>query len=119
MNFRFFDDLVGSASGASQEYRFRERKHSLKNYWTKTIESFLDNLHTILKISKIFQKIFSKIYEKLKTNLRNLKIVLLIFKFFSDNVERFLKITNVNVFWKKFVKIWTNCKYFIKDLNIC
>ena len=30
MNFRFFDDLVGSARGASQEFRFREGKHSAK-----------------------------------------------------------------------------------------
>ena len=26
MNFRFFDDLVGSAPGVSQEFRFREGK---------------------------------------------------------------------------------------------
>ena len=60
MNFRFFDDLVDSAPGASQEFRFREGKHSaktIKNYSAKTIEKFLENLHKILKISKIFSKI--------------------------------------------------------------
>ena len=31
MNFRFFDDLVGSAPGAPQEFRFREEKHSAKH----------------------------------------------------------------------------------------
>ena len=30
MKFRFFDDLVGSAPGASQEIWFREGKHSAK-----------------------------------------------------------------------------------------
>ena len=30
MNFRFFDDLVGLAPEASQEFRFREGKHSAK-----------------------------------------------------------------------------------------
>ena len=58
MNFRIFDDLVGSAPGASQEFRFREGKHSAKNYSAKTIEIFLENLHKILKIS---QKFFWKI----------------------------------------------------------
>ena len=58
MNFRIFDDLVGSAPGASQEFRFREGKHSAKNYLAKTIEIFLENLHKILKIS---QKFFWKI----------------------------------------------------------
>ena len=57
MNFRFFDDLVGSAPGASREFRFREGKHSAKNYSAKTIEKILENLH---KISKIFQKILVK-----------------------------------------------------------
>ena len=28
MNFRFFDDVVGSALGVSQKFRFQERKHS-------------------------------------------------------------------------------------------
>ena len=51
MNLRFFDDLVGSAPGASQKFRFRERKHSAKNYSAKTIEKILKNLHKILKIS--------------------------------------------------------------------
>ena len=41
MNFRFFDDLVGSAPGASQKFRFRKGKHSAKNYSVKTIENFL------------------------------------------------------------------------------
>ena len=40
MNFRFFDDLVGSALGAYQEFRFMEGKHSAKNYSAKTIENF-------------------------------------------------------------------------------
>ena len=60
MNFKIFDDLVGSAPGGSQEFRIREGKHPAKNYSTKTIENFLKNLHKILKISKIF-KSFSKI----------------------------------------------------------
>ena len=59
MNFRFVDDLVGSAPGvsASQEFRCREGKHSEKNYSAKTIENVLENLHKILKFSKIFSKI--------------------------------------------------------------
>ena len=61
MNFRFFDDLVGLAPGASQEFRFREGKNSAKNYSAKAIENFLENLHKILKISKIFQNLFSEI----------------------------------------------------------
>ena len=56
MNFRFYDDLVGSVAGASQEFRSREGKHSANNYSAKTIEISLENLHKILKISKIFQK---------------------------------------------------------------
>ena len=60
MNFRFFDDLVGSAPGASQKFRFREGKHLAKNYSAKTIEKFLENLHTILKISKNFQNFIVK-----------------------------------------------------------
>ena len=55
MNFRFFDDLVGSAPGASQEFRFRKGKHSAKHYSAKTIEKNLENLHKILKIAKIFE----------------------------------------------------------------
>ena len=57
MNFKFCDDLVGSAPGASQEFRFREGKHSAKNYSAKAIERFLKNLHEILKIFKMFCKI--------------------------------------------------------------
>ena len=45
MNFRFFDDLVGSAPGMSQEFWFRDRKHLAKNYSAKTTENFLENLH--------------------------------------------------------------------------
>ena len=45
MNFRFFDDLVGSAPGAFQEFRLREGKHSAKHYSAKIIENFLENLH--------------------------------------------------------------------------
>ena len=55
MNFRFFDDLVGSVPEASQEFRFREGIHSAKYYSAKTIEKFLENLHKILKISKKFK----------------------------------------------------------------
>ena len=40
MNFRFVDDLVGSAPEASQEFRSREGKHSTKHYSAKTIEIF-------------------------------------------------------------------------------
>ena len=60
LNFSFFDYLVGSAPGASQEFRFREGTHSAKNYSAKTIEIFLENLHKILKISKVFQKFLVK-----------------------------------------------------------
>ena len=72
MNFRFFDDLVGSAPGESQKFRFREGKHSAKHYSANTIEILLENLTKILR-----------------KNLRNLENFLLIFKFFSDNVEHF------------------------------
>ena len=41
MNFIFFDDLVGSAPGASQEFRFRENIQQ-KNYSAKIIEKFLE-----------------------------------------------------------------------------
>ena len=54
MNFRFFDDLVGSAPGAPQEFRFREGKHSAKNTQQRLSKIFLKNLHKILKISKIY-----------------------------------------------------------------
>ena len=40
MNFRFFDDLVGSAPGASQEFRFREGKYFSKKLLSKAIEKF-------------------------------------------------------------------------------
>ena len=37
MNFRFFDDLMGSAPGASQEFWFKEKTFSnkllSKDYW--------------------------------------------------------------------------------------
>ena len=55
MNFRFFNDLVGSAPKASQEFRFRKGKHSAKNYSAKIIEKIFKNLHKILKISKNFK----------------------------------------------------------------
>ena len=42
-----FNDLVGSALGASQEFRFRKVKHSAKNYSAKTVEKVLENLHKI------------------------------------------------------------------------
>ena len=35
MNFRFFDDLMDSTPGASQELRFREEKHSAKKLLSK------------------------------------------------------------------------------------
>ena len=77
MNFRFFDDLVGSAPGASQE-----GKHLAKIYSAKTIEIFLENLHKILKISKNFQIYLVKLKKKFEN-------VLLIFKLFSENLEHF------------------------------
>ena len=61
MNFRYFDDLVGSAPGGSQEFRFRAGNIQQNNYSAKTIEKLLENLHKILKLSKKFQKVFSKI----------------------------------------------------------
>ena len=60
MNFRFFDDLVGSAPGASQEFRFREGKHSAKKLLSKDYWKFLENVHKILKVSKIFQNFVIK-----------------------------------------------------------
>ena len=54
MNFRIYDDLVGLAPGASQEFRFREGKHSAKTYSAKIIVNFLENLHKILKNFKRF-----------------------------------------------------------------
>ena len=41
MNLRFFDDLICSAPKVSQEFRFKEGKHSAKHYSAKTIEFFL------------------------------------------------------------------------------
>ena len=55
MNLRFFDDLVGSAPGASQEFRFREGKHSAKNYTAKTIENVLENQIKFFKFPKQFK----------------------------------------------------------------
>ena len=52
-----FNDLVGSALGASQEFRFRKVKHSAKNYSAKTVEKF-----------------FWKIYIKFDIFPKNLKI---------------------------------------------
>ena len=40
MNFRFFNDLIVQAPGASQEFQFWEGKHSAKNYSAQTIENF-------------------------------------------------------------------------------
>ena len=63
MNFRFFEDLVGSAPEAAQEFRFREIKHSAKNYsitQQRLLKIVLENLHKILKISKKFQNISVK-----------------------------------------------------------
>ena len=40
MNFRFFNDLGGSAPEASHKFPFREVKHSAKIYSAKTIENF-------------------------------------------------------------------------------
>ena len=45
MNFRFFDDLVNSTPGGTQEFGFRKRKHYANNYSAKTIENFPENLH--------------------------------------------------------------------------
>ena len=45
---------MGSARGASQNFRCREGKHSEKNYLAKIIENFLENLQ---KNSKNFSKI--------------------------------------------------------------
>ena len=74
---------MGSAPGASQEFRFREGKLS-----AKTIEIFLENLHKILKISKIFQKSLVK-FKQIKKKFEKLEKFLLICKFFSDNVKHF------------------------------
>ena len=42
MNFRFFDDLVGSAPGASQEFLSGKENIQQKNYSAKTIEKFFE-----------------------------------------------------------------------------
>ena len=60
---------MGSAPGASQEFRFREGKHSAKNNSAMIIEKILKNLHEILKIFKIFQKFLVKF----KKNFKNFK----------------------------------------------
>ena len=61
MNFRFFDDLVGSAPEASQEFRFREGKHLAKTYSAKTFKKYFGkftlNFKNFQNISKIFNKI--------------------------------------------------------------
>ena len=46
MNFRFFDDLVGSAPGAAQEFG-SGKENIQQNYSSKTIEKFLENLHKV------------------------------------------------------------------------
>ena len=40
MNFRFFDDLVGVAPGAPQEFRFRVGKHLAKNTQQRLLKIF-------------------------------------------------------------------------------
>ena len=55
MNFRFFDDLVCPAPGASQKFRLREGKHSAKNYSAKTIENVLENLRKNKKKCEKFE----------------------------------------------------------------
>ena len=50
---------MGSASGASQEFRLMEGKHSQKITQQRLLKN-LENLHKILKISKKFKN-FSKI----------------------------------------------------------
>ena len=57
MNFRFFDDLVDSAPGTSQNFRFKKGQHSEKNYSSKAIERFLKNLHEILPFWKFNSKL--------------------------------------------------------------
>ena len=59
MNYRFFDNIVGSAPVASQKFQFKEGKHSAKNYSEKTIEKFLESLHKILEI---VQKLSKNVY---------------------------------------------------------
>ena len=73
MNFRFFDDLLGSAPGAFKEFRVRECKHPAKYYSAKTIENFMENIHKILKISKIFQKYLVN-FRKIKNKFEKCKI---------------------------------------------
>ena len=55
MNFRFFDDLMGSARTASLEFRFRERKHSAKNYSAKLLKKFSKVYIKFLKFVKNFK----------------------------------------------------------------
>ena len=61
MNFRMFNDLVGSAPEASQEFQFMEEKHSAKDYSAKTIENFVgkftQNLTNFHKISNFLSRI--------------------------------------------------------------
>ena len=57
MHFRFLDDFVGLAPGASPEFRLEAKTFS-KYYSTMTFEKFLDNLYKIrTKIKEHFAKI--------------------------------------------------------------
>ena len=60
MNFSTFDDLMGSAPGASQNFGSRKENIQQKITQQRKLKTILQNLHKILKISKIFQ-FFSKI----------------------------------------------------------
>ena len=57
MNFRVFDDLVGSAPGASQESRFRKGKNLVKYYSAKSIEKFWKVNIKFLKFLKHFKNL--------------------------------------------------------------
>ena len=56
MNFRFFEDLVGSAPGASQEFCFRKGKHSAKITKQRLLKKFSKIYIKFEKFSKNFQK---------------------------------------------------------------
>ena len=61
MHFRFFDDLVGSAPGASLEFRFWG-EHLAKNYSTNISKKFQQFLKFLKNFLVKFKKNLRKFY---------------------------------------------------------
>ena len=60
MNFRFFDDLVNSAPGATQEFGFRKRNIKQKNTQQNLLKFFWEILifkNVLVKFKKNQEKI--------------------------------------------------------------